>query len=231
MWENKKTVSFQQYKNNNFRQKDLTSFACTYYENARKDGTTRCFDLKHQKNKAFGSLYPNSSSHEQCSMMLLSNLAEPEWIQIGCTEKVLVDVVCIIKTNYSKTTNINNHVNENGLICPINAISKDTRCYLFSWHSIKKSTDLKLYWRLNFAVPVQGLDIQYFLYLFDVIQNVLPPILYQTDRGKLYRFTYEKYLSVYHFNQTILSNTNVEGLTLCTLQKISIVNRDNVFQM
>ena len=95
---------------------------------------------------------------------------------------------------------------------------------------IKKSTDLKSYCRLDFAVPVQGLDIQYFLYLFDAIQNVLPPILYQTDKDKLYRFTYEKYLSVYHFKQTILSNTNVEGLNLCTLQKIPVVNGDNVFK-
>ena len=163
-------------------------------------------------------------------MMLLSNLAEPEWIQIGCTEKVLVDLVCIIKTSHSKATNINNHVNGNSLICPINAISKDTRCFLFSWHKIKKSTDLKSYCKLNFAVPVQDLDIQYFLYLFDAIQDVLPPILYQTDKGKLYRFTYEKYLSIYHFNRSILSNTNVEGSTLCTLQKIFVINGENVFK-
>ena len=227
VWENGNVVSFQQYENNNFGKKKLTSFVCT-----RQTIKNRCVSLQQQKYKSSGSLYPNSTSQQRCSMMLLSNLAEPEWLQINCFEKLLVTLICVTKTGHINVTNISNHINreKSDLICPINAISKGTRCYLFSWHSIKKPTDLKSCCKQHFALPVQGLDIQYFYFLFDAIQHVLPPILYQTGKGKLYRFTYEKYLSVYHFNQNIILDTNIEGLTLCTLQKTHVLNGENMFQ-
>ena len=60
--------------------------------------STRCVNLIHLKSKVRGTLYPKSKGPERCSMMLLSNLAEPEWIQISCTEKLLVDVICVKRT-------------------------------------------------------------------------------------------------------------------------------------
>ena len=62
-------------------------------------------------------------------MMWLSNLAEPEWIQISCTEKLLNDVICVVKTDNINVTTSSYQIGENNLICPNNAISKDTLCF------------------------------------------------------------------------------------------------------
>ena len=165
-------------------------------------------------------------------MMLLSNLAEPEWIQISCTEKLLVDVICVSKPGHLNATSSNYEISENNLICPINAISKGTLCYLFLWYSINNPTDLRSSCKLHYALPMQGLDIKYFHFLFVAIQSVFPPILSldKTLKTKVLRFTYDKYLSVYHFRQSTLSNTDSEGFILCTLKKTPVVIGDNLFQ-
>ena len=165
-------------------------------------------------------------------MMLLSNLAEPEWIQINCTERLLIDVICMVKTDHQNVTKSKYHIGENNFICPIITISKDTRCYLFLWYSINQPTDLNSYCRLYNSLPVKNIDIKYFYFLYDAIQPVFPPILILHDifKTKVHRFSYNKYLSVYHFNHSILSSTNVEGFLLCTLKKIAVLAGENMFQ-
>ena len=220
------------YENNNFQRKEFTSFLCTHHLKTGSDTKTRCIDLQHLKFKASSSLYPNSTSLQQCSVMLLSNLAEPEWIQISCTEKLLVDVICVSKPGYLNATTSNYQISDINLICPINAISKGTLCYLFLWYSINNPTDLRSSCKLHYALPMQGLDIKYFHFLFVAIQSVFPPILSldKTLKTKVLRFTYDKYLSMYHFRQSTLSNTDSEGFNLCTLKKTPVVIGDNLFQ-
>ena len=164
-------------------------------------------------------------------MVLLSNLAEPEWIQISCTEKLLADVICINRTDPLHVRNANYEAREISMICPINAISKDARCYLFLWHSINEPTDLNLHCRLHNALSAQVLGIQYFQYLFDAIQSVFPPILspHQIDKAKIHRYTYNKYISVYHYEDSVTSNTNGDGFNLCTSKKMHVVTGENVF--
>ena len=169
-------------------------------------------------------MYPSFTSDRQCSLMLLSNLAEPEWIQINCTERLLVDVICVMKTNHNNVSNSKYHIGENNLTCPINILSKNTRCYLFLWYSISKPTDLKSYCRLHNALPAKDINIKYFHFLFDAIQPVFPTILLLDDvfKTKVHKFSYNKYLSVCHVNHSILSSSNIEGFLLCTLYFVYI---------
>ena len=47
--------------------------------------------------KKFASLYiqPVANNDNNCTLMMLENLAKPEWISVSCTEKILTDVVCV----------------------------------------------------------------------------------------------------------------------------------------
>ena len=177
-------------------------------------------------------LYPNARSQEKCSMMLLSNLAEPEWIQISCTEKLLADVICTNRTDALPARNSNKELREINMMCPSNAISKDTRCYLFLWNSINEPIDLKLICKMHNTLSAKGINMPYFQFLFDAIQPVFPPILspHQTDKTKIHRFTYDKYLSVYNFQESVISSTKTHGFILCTSKKMSVVPGENVFQ-
>ena len=239
IWENGNTVSFQLYENNNFGQKELTLFVCKHfalevtpfnYRKLPRQTKTRCVNLKHVISKTTRSLYPNCTSNQQCSMMLLSNLAEPEWIQINCTEKLLADVICVKRTDPLDVRKTNYQPMGIRMICPVNAISKGARCFLFLWHNINESTDLKLHCKLHNALSAQVLNIQYFQYLFDAIQSVFPPILspHQTDKTKIHRFTYDKYISIYHYEDSV--SPNGDGFNLCTSKKIPVVTGENMFK-
>ena len=165
-------------------------------------------------------------------MMLLSNPAEPEWIQIGCTEKMLIDVICVLENNYDNITNSNYQINKNSSACPINTISKDTWCYLFLWYSINQQTDIRSCCRLYKYHPVEDVDIQHFQFLFDATQYVFPLILTldKSSKSKAHRSNYDKYHSMYHFNYNIIPNNNVEGFIVCTLKKTPVFSGENVFQ-
>ena len=47
--------------------------------------------------KKFASLYIQPVAHEDvaCTLMVLENLAKPEWISVPCSEKILTDVICV----------------------------------------------------------------------------------------------------------------------------------------
>ena len=47
--------------------------------------------------KKFASHYiqPVTNNNIDCTLMMLENLAKPEWISVSCSEKILTDVVCV----------------------------------------------------------------------------------------------------------------------------------------
>ena len=160
--------------------------------------------------------------------MLLSNLAEPEWIQISCTEKLLVDVICIKRTGKDNGTKRSNQLRGNE-ICTINAISKDMRCFLILW-SQGQSMDIQC--RLHNSLPVQLQNISYFQFLFDAMDSGFPPVLFQhqKDKTKICKLTFSKYFSVYNFTKSIIPKSTAEGFSLCTLNKISVPVGQTLFQ-
>ena len=60
----------------------------------------KCLNLTHIKRLAQMSIQSPSNPQRPCSLMLLSNLAEPEWISVQCSEKLLYFVLCTKKKEY-----------------------------------------------------------------------------------------------------------------------------------
>ena len=53
--------------------------------------------------KKLASLYiqPVANKDITCTLMVLENLAKPEWISVPCTEKILTDMVCVKESKAS----------------------------------------------------------------------------------------------------------------------------------
>ena len=69
--------------------------------------------------------------NKMCTLMLFTNLAEPEWISINCHKKIIGDILCMVPRNVATSTNISQQVdlvmfkNQCHLI--------NGKCYHFSW--------------------------------------------------------------------------------------------------
>ena len=74
-------------------------------------------------------MYP-IQKYNQCTILLLSNLAHPQWISVECDQKNLSHVIC---ATYLQRQNVSTIIAPLGLSCPSSAMTKDGRCYKFVW--------------------------------------------------------------------------------------------------
>ena len=52
------------------------------------------------------TIYPEIQHSKICTLMFMANLAYPQWININCNERKLIDIVCIILNNKEPFTKI-----------------------------------------------------------------------------------------------------------------------------
>ena len=95
-WVNNFPLSYQCWTNIIYRQYNTysqvgidTTEGEKYLNYAENKG-----NLATTKRKSKNIIYPHFGNSSQCTMMLLYNLAYPEWISIDCNEKLLHHIVC-----------------------------------------------------------------------------------------------------------------------------------------
>ena len=91
-WETGSPLSFQQYSYLNYGQgKVATHCRCDMVAG------NFCPDLfKENSSESKDTIYPfPTKNNKLCTMMLLINLAEPDWISIFCNKSILPIVICV----------------------------------------------------------------------------------------------------------------------------------------
>ncbi len=79
-------------------------------------------------------LYLTGHEKHKCTLVKVSNLAEPDWKNINCFDKLLPNVVCAHSKQF---INITTDVNKNNIgqqvMCPPHAMSINKTCCTFIW--------------------------------------------------------------------------------------------------
>ena len=112
-WENGSPLAFQLFINANIGKSSIISYRCTT-SNEKELGhgnvNTKCVNIRDVKFIATKTLYPNVDPFKMCTLMLMSNLAEPEWIQVDCNYDNLASVICVQnKTNHNTSNTFTHH--------------------------------------------------------------------------------------------------------------------------
>ncbi len=121
--------------------------------------------------------------------MLLINLADPEWITIGCNEPVTADVICFFEKAEGKVNEAMN--NKSTRVNEKSCVHKDKICHIFSWSDStiqKKKPKRKLFG-----------NITIFQFLFDAVGINFPPIELHPSSLVM---TYSKIGSLYKYHTT-----------------------------
>ncbi len=178
------------------------------------------------KVQAQTKVYPNYSSTTPCTIMLMTNLASPEWISISCTEKMLINVVCMSQQSAKFSPNkVNDDSIASGRHCPYKFIFYRKLCYFFIWYDYQSTKQQESY-----GFPLQEEcekvelksfdhnDPQFFSFLYEAISAHFPSVLYQ-------QFLHNKPVRKYIFDQVLNTNTfqsqyvthlfNASGLHSC----------------
>ena len=130
-WQYGSPLVYQKY-NHHYYNKETPLYTC-YMEGGLYYWRNICLDLSPLKESAQTRTHALTSKHEACTIMLLSNLAEPEWISIPCNRKFLYFVFCTKKNklNYLHCQNVTNNITVKSCEHFQITIMKD--CYSFIW--------------------------------------------------------------------------------------------------
>ena len=183
-------------------------------ELAHGNVNTKCVNIRDIKFIATKTLYPNVDPSKMCTLMLMSNLAEPEWIQVDCNHDNLASVICVQnKTNHNTSNTFTHHRQQLITKCPSWSLSKNNKCFMFQWFD----TNLTIM-ALNLS------NIRFLTFVFDAVSIKFPPIIAPVSGTKciLNKFSYTKILNTYQFTRAIIDCHDAEGYFVSSSERLLI---------
>ncbi len=144
-----------------------------------------------------------------CTMVLLSNLAEPQWVTIACEDTVLDQVICTNKTN---RTTLSSQVEQNTgfLSCKKSHIFY-TKCYLFQRFQVLSKFQLN-----NIHSECCGFDAKEIKTLLEIVFNavglsVLPVICcHSQQKQNFHLYLFQQYWISFSVTKQILNRSESE---------------------
>ena len=234
-WENGSPVTYQHYKNTQFGisapKYDCKKVMCFQsYELGHG-----CVNLREVKVKAKKTRYPSFTNSTICTLLLLTNLAEPDWIQVNCSEKLLTSVFCITENNnnfHSKESHLEyNLMSTKNKSCSSSLILKDNKCFIFVWFHYEPTINFEKCDKYD-ASSISLHSISLFIFLFEAVSAVFPPFIFQNSSNTMMaqKFTYKIYLNVIKFHHEIVPLLFSEGLHVCSSNKLIFLAGNDMFQ-
>ncbi len=89
---------------------------------------SQCSSFFETKSQASVTIYPNANKIEKCTLMLITNLAEPEWLHVTCKKKLACNVLCEIQDQNMVPVSSITH---RKLLCSLGSITVDAECFRF----------------------------------------------------------------------------------------------------
>ncbi len=93
-------------------------------------------DLNPVRSSAEHNIFPQNIDGQTCTLLLLTNLAEPEWISVNCSQKLLPHILCAKNTNLSSLEN-SSYYNQKNVkdvkSCLHTDFNVNSTCYAFVW--------------------------------------------------------------------------------------------------
>ena len=128
----------------------------------------KCFNSISIKSNIKNQLFPK---RDTCTLMIVSNLAEPYWISVNCGEYLLHTVVCSVHPDRKQiSNNYNWDILKYKKICYKNHIQISSFCYLFVWQNISRYWDMSTNQEKYIAIAKK--DIFKFYHLFNAISSL-----------------------------------------------------------
>ncbi len=168
-------------------------------------------------------------------MMMLTNLAAPDWLFITCTEKLLADIICTVELpsesdSHNKTRNIFEPKARH--TCQIHQLFYHNKCYQFLWKSklIAEKHLLELCHSKD-TVSFKS-DTKTFENVFNAVGVTFPAFLLPRidNTTHMTMCTVQRNLNVLKFDKTTVPSQLAAGLLICESSLKEIVTNFHSFQ-
>ena len=160
-----------------------------------------------------------------CTVLIVTNLAKPDWLSVMCSDKQLNIILCSTDNTQNETV-VFSFVSK--MSCSLESVGKDEVCYSFT--SFKKPgffTVSRMY-----KTFVQKITSETFLFLVAAVKGQFPPIiiggLTRQSRELIY-FKYSETAMFSEYKQINENNDGEMGLLLHISSALRIIVGQNVF--
>lgn len=192
---------------------------------------SQCSSFFKTKTQARVTIYPNMDFSKRCTLMLAANLAEPEWVLVNCSKKLVSDLLCEVREQDNKST-----FDTRGkiLYCSPTCIASGGRCFFFLWYSRKSThtSPISDLCKLNEMIRTNVGDVMLFHHIFDAVSASFPPILFlhETNYTHLHIIEYVRLLNKFAYQQDMVRMTDAAGFHMCSTSQRKITTGANLFQ-
>lgn len=164
---------------------------------------SKCLNLSSIKAMAKTNIYPSLTGNKTCILMMLTNLNEPDWLQVSCTERLLHLVMCV-KT--SAENMISYEVNTNRE-CPHKSFATADSCFFVLLHHNK--THQKRRCRTANISAATGFSV----ILSHAVSSVLPPLFIHQDSNsrKQHKITFLHIPNLHRVKTKIVPESEAPG--------------------
>ncbi len=177
MWQNRDPASYQEWKTCSFLPQSVQYYTKQFVTNMtalnQHCNSTKHFNVFLVLNTDPVPHYshcPHPVSGDNCTAMLLLNLAQPHWISVKCNESLVRSVYCQItkKPNFEMFRESPEVWQANMATCGVFSVKIKNLCYSFRWCFLQ--TARKHTQKRNFKI----MDLEQ---LFDAVVGSFPPIV------------------------------------------------------
>ncbi len=249
VWQDGHFLSFQLWKNYNFGKAEIeayrTHFCLGFHAPCISNiVTVHKSHLLTLKDTSQRVLYPQREK-SSCVVMLLINLAKPEWITVDCEQSLSAHVVCVVPQAGNKTFVVKNFIqnkyNQTKKLFVSPCLLLQTQCFLFSWVTDKICHNKQKCSRKTNATNVikeilMDTGLNYFKDLLDALPTRFPAILnpdlqHVFNSYKLIQTNrFLKSSSVYQFTSHPLDHSSFQGYFITTQKAIPANIGTNLFE-
>ena len=238
-WSDRQPIAYQDWKNINYGKKrtethriGLLRGLCSkqwFFVNhcfVEQIGTM----VKEVQQESLKELYPQKSKAGRCTVLLIPNLAYPQWVSVICDIFLIPHVVCF---KYNNTQYMLNPQSSQ-LLCYGQTILKDNYCYKFIWfHGRDMSLSQVREQCKQIAKDIQVItNIKQFHFIFDAVNNPQFIILSQHTvyLDLLISISFHKTWFTSKYLTQIINSTDASGHFVSKSDtKALVVDHSNVF--
>ncbi len=212
-------VSYQLWANDNLGKKHWQSNQTQYITTTilPRKVLSESKGLKKTKYDSLFHLHPLNHSKFPCTLMVVENLAYPQWISVGCDEKLLISFACFVDNKIENHTSVENLLSRYS--CNVDGyFLKSQQCYKFQWGNLSSPLSEKLIKQKRSALT-SGTEEQFAelkRIFFSATSGKILPVIF-TSASNVCLHIYENYygqflFESFHFN--VSSFKNVSGYLL-----------------
>ncbi len=202
MWENGSPFSISHFRNPNFKQAIRAEYKYTFFSPFKFDRSTK-------------KLFPHRIFSKTCTLLVLNNLLEPNWMFLACNDKRMNSYFCVkeeVKNN-SQNYEKNYRTVEAKKDCPSTHVRMDKKCYSFLWYNLTE-TDADALRRVCHPHSALSTASLHFLQpIFNAVSNAFPDILLNGMSGN-FKAIHSKLFTI-QTSRTETTHPPSQGLVFC----------------